>query len=196
MGATSADAYVPPCERQFRAKPRTDVASGRAPLVIGDSVIWFAVEGLAERGFEADALGCRRFEHGVDMLARRKRQGRLPRLAVLALGSNWKVRTADIARARRVVGPRRTLALVTPHWKKGRPDRDAKRIRAAGRRHPNRVKVIDWVRYSRGRDWFSRDGIHPNRRGRDAYVRCVSQALPFAGRGAPPRRRHPCAPRH
>ena len=186
---------MPPCKRHFHADPKVDVAAGRAPLVIGDSVIWYAVEELAERGFEADALGCRWFEHGVDMMKRRKGQGRLPKLVVLALGSNWKVPTREIERALRVVGPRRTLAIVTPRWKQGRPDRDAARIRAAGRRHPNRLKVLDWVRWSRGRNWFSWDKVHPNLRGRVAYARCVAQALPWAGRGAPRPRPNGCTPR-
>ena len=34
-------------------------------------------------------------------------------------------------------------------------------MRAAGRRWPRRVKVLDWVAYSAGhRDWFWGDGLH------------------------------------
>ena len=58
---------------------------------------------------------------------------------------------------------------------------DAKRIRAAHRAHPKRIKVIDWVRFSRGhRGWFGPDGIHLTYTGVRNYVRCIRRALRFA----------------
>jgi hypothetical protein len=202
-GALPAAAEPPPCQRQYRAKPRRDAGPGRAPLVLGDSVMWFAVDGLAELGFEADARGCRLWPDGRRVLERRKRRHELPRLVVMALGSNWRIPMYEIDRTLELLGPDRVLAIVTPRGKNGRRHRDAATVRRAGRRHPDTVKVLDWARYSRGRrGWFGSDGIHVTRAGRDAYVRCIRRALPFAGpkagaaprAGAAARRRHPCAP--
>src|SRR4051794_21498427 len=38
---------------------------GRAPLAVGDSVMLLAIHGLARRGFEANARGCRGFDEGL-----------------------------------------------------------------------------------------------------------------------------------
>ena len=67
---------------------------------------------------------------------------------MVALGTNWVVTAADIRRALRIAGPGRVLGLVTPRETGGVASTDQSRIRAAGRRWPTRVKVLDWVRYS------------------------------------------------
>ena len=91
-------------------KPRTE----RAPLILGDSTMILAAPLLGRRGLEADAQGCRQFAAGVAMLAQRKRAGRLPRVAILALGANGAIGRGSMARAVRVMGRDRILGLVTP----------------------------------------------------------------------------------
>jgi len=128
------------------------------------------------------------------MLRRKKRQGRLPRLVVMALGTNWYITRRDIGRTRRLLGRKRVLAIVTPR-EPGNTG-DAKRIRAAGRAHPRRIKVIDWVRFSRGHgSWFGGDGIHLTYTGVEKYVRCIRRSLRFAAgpSASASARRHPCA---
>jgi hypothetical protein len=131
------------------------------------------------------------------MLRRKKRRGRLPRLVVMALGTNWRITRAEIGRTRRLLGRKRVLAIVTPREPGGYAS-DAKRIRAAARAHPRRIKLIDWVRFSRGHgSWFGGDGIHLTYTGVENYVRCIRRSLRFAAgpRASASARRHPCASR-
>jgi hypothetical protein len=140
------------------AAPSTrDVAKGPDPVAIGDSVMLLAVNRLARVGFDVNAQGCRQWRQGQAILRRKKRHHRLPRLVVMA------------------------LAIVTPREPNGIYSGDAKRIRAAGRAHPRRIKVIDWVRHSRGHGgWFGPDGIHLTYTGVTNYVRFIRRSLRWA----------------
>ncbi len=138
----------------------------RPPLAIGDSTMLLAVRPLARAGFETNARGCRQMSEGLALLARLRHERRLARLVLVHLGANAGVRAGEIVRALRILGPRRILVLVTP-----RPGRDARVIRAAGRRWPRRVRILDWVREHAGHPgWFSGDGLHLSDRGVAAFV--------------------------
>ena len=148
---------------------------GTAPLAIGDSVMLGAARALSRRGFEVDARCARRPEEGLKMLRQRRRRGSLPEIVVMALGTNIPVYSRDIKRMLRAVGRRRTLMLVTPYreWEPfhTRP------MRRAARRHPKRVKLIDWsARASRNRQWIWSDGTHLRAAGVDAYTRILKRA--------------------
>ena len=178
------------------AASKRNLANGREPLAIGDSVMLLAVKPLARAGFNVNAQGCRQWRQGHAILRRKKRRGTLPRLVVMALGTNWIISRDDIGRTRRFLGPKRVLAIVTPRESGGRSGPDAKRIRAAGRAHPRRIKVIDWVRFSRGHgSWFGGDGIHLTYTGVTNYVRCFQRSLRWANgpSASASARRHPCA---
>jgi hypothetical protein len=175
---------------------KRNLVKGPEPFAIGDSVMLLAVNKLARAGFNTNAQGCRQWRQGHAMLRRKKRQGRLPRLVVMALGTNWVITREDIGRTRRLLGPKRVLAIVTPRESGGGSGSDAKHIRAAGRAHPRRINVIDWVRFSRGHGgWFGGDGIHLTYSGVDAYVRCLRRSLRYAAgpSASASARRHPCA---
>jgi hypothetical protein len=153
---------------------RGGAPGGPAPLVIGDSTMIFAAPVLGRLGTEADARGCRSFADGVGILAARKRAGRLPHVAVLALGANGGVDRAGIARALRVMGPRRVLALVTPRNTAGAQ----RAMRSAAARHPERVLLIDWVAHSAGRDgWFGEDGLHVTPAAAEVYARLIRRRI-------------------
>lgn len=150
----------------------------RAPLIVGDSTMLLATPYLGARGIEADAQGCRQLDKGIDLLAARRRAGTLPQVAVLALGSNGAIGAAQIRRALRVVGSSRVLGLVTPS-RAGSGTAGA--MRRAARRHPDRVVLIDWMRFSRGRGGvFAGDGLHVSDRGARVLARFVRRRLaPF-----------------
>lgn len=96
----------------------------------------------------------------------------------LALGTNGAVSRGELATAMRLLGPRRTLALVTPRELGGRSGADAAAMRRAARRRPGRVRLIDWARRSAGRaSWFAGDGIHLAPAGASAMARLLA-ALP------------------
>ena len=159
------------------AASKRNLAKGPEPLAIGDSVMLLAVKRLARAGFDVNAQGCRQWSQGHAILRRKKRQGDLPRLVVMALGTNWSIRRAEIGRTRRMLGKKRVLAIVTPR-EPGGYRTDARRIRAAARAHPRRIKLLDWVRFSRGHGgWFGGDGVHLTDTGVTKYVRCLRRSL-------------------
>ena len=143
-----------------------------APLAIGDSVMMGAIEPLRRAGFEIDVRGCRQMSEGLGVLSRRKSAGTLPDVVVVALGYNWTVSTPDIRRAMRILGPRRLLGLVTP---RGAMASARASIRAAGRRWPDRVKVLDWAARSAGKAW-TWDGLHLTPAGARGFTRLLSEA--------------------
>lgn len=161
------------------ARSPHNLARGPEPFVIGDSVMLSAVRPLARAGFNVNAQGCRWWKHGHAILRRKKRQGRLPRLVVMALGTNWRLTRKEIGRTRKMLGRRRVLALVTPRESGGYSGSDARRVRAAARAHRN-VVLLDWVRFSRGHGgWFGSDGIHLTMTGVKNYVRFIRRSLKF-----------------
>jgi hypothetical protein len=159
------------------AASKRNLAKGPEPVAIGDSVMLLAVKRLARAGFDVNAQGCRQWRQGHAILRRKKRHGTLPRLAVMALGTNWRITRKEIGRTRRMLGKRRVLAIVTPR-EAGGYKTDARRIRAAARAHPRRIKLLDWVRFSRGHGgWFGGDGVHLTYTGVTKYVRCLRRSL-------------------
>ena len=156
-------------------------AQGRAPLVIGDSVLLGAVPQVAAAGFEVNTRGCRQMSEGLGIIAARKRAKTLPHFVVIALGANGSISASQIREAMRLVGRDRVLGLVTPRELGGGQGSDARNVRAAGRRFPGRVVVLDWVRFSAGRGgWFAGDGLHLGRSGARGLARLLRRGLPLA----------------
>jgi hypothetical protein len=149
---------------------------GPPPLAIGDSVMLGAVEELQRAGFELDVRGCRQMGEGLDVLSARRATNSLPDVVVIALGTNWTVSTSEIRSAMRIIGPYRVLGMVTPPEAGGGASSDHTVIRAAGRRWPTRVKLLDWVAYSTGQSW-TWDGMHLKPQGAAAFARLLSRAF-------------------
>ena len=113
-----------------------------------------------------NARGCRQFAEGLRLLGQARRRHQLPHLAVLALGADASVSGGQIQQAKKILGPKRKLGLVTPRELGGGESNNAKVIRNAGQRDPERVKVLDWVHYRGGHSsWFQPDGLHLTSRG-------------------------------
>lgn len=167
--------YPPKEERQFAP-----------PLAIGDSVMLGAVPEVARAGLEVNTRGCRQMDEGLRVLRARRRTF-LPSRVVIALGANWSVSYRQIHAAMRIVGRRRLLVLVTPRESGGGQSGDAWAMRRAARHFPGRVRLLDWVRHSRGRSgWFAGDGLHLSASGARAYARLLGRATrmrpPLRGR--------------
>lgn len=180
LAATAAPAAACNAGKSASAVPVAPRATP-APWVIGDSTGIFATPVLGRLGVEADAFGCRWFGQGVAMIARRPAR-RLPGAVVLALGANGSVTRRDIARARRVLGRKRFLLLVTPrNFASARAA-----MLAAERAYPDRVRTLDWTLRSAGHGgWFAGDGLHVTMTGARAWARMIREGLqPFF----PPRR--------
>lgn len=155
--------------------PRKRLVRGRQPLAIGDSVMLGAARALSYRGFEVDARCARNPSEGLSILRQRRRRGTLPEIVVMALGTNIAISSRDIGQMLRTVGRRRTLMLVTP-FREWHPFH-TKPMRRVARRHPKRVKLIDWsARASGNRQWFWSDGTHLRPDGVRVYTRMLKRA--------------------
>ncbi len=73
---------------------------GRPPLAIGDSVLLGAAKNVAAVGYEVDVRGCRMYAEGLALLRARARARTLPRLVVIALGTNATISERDLRTAR------------------------------------------------------------------------------------------------
>jgi hypothetical protein len=179
LGLLLPAAAAQACDATRLARAHRDPTRAvRPPLIVGDSTMLLAAPYLARLGIEADARGCRQLGQGIATLAARRRAGTLPTVAVLALGANGAIGDSAIARALRLLGPRRVLGLVTPA-RVGAGSAGA--MRRAAARHPDRVVLIDWMRFSRGHGgWFAGDGLHVGDAGARAFAGFVRRRLePF-----------------
>src|SRR5437764_5555877 len=167
--------------------PTHDRAGVRPPLAIGDSTMLLALDDLAAAGYGANAHGCREYGEALALLRARKASGTLPHMVVIALGADGSVTHSDIGQTLGLLCCMRLLVLVTPRELGGGSGSDAATVREEVKRHPGRIKVLDWVGYSQGhRGWFQPDGLHLTDSGAMAFTRLLEQALPYAN---PPRKR-------
>jgi hypothetical protein len=193
LAAGSAPVAHAGCGGVETANPKHKVAP-RPPLAIGDSSMLLALPALSRVGYRANARGCRQFAEGLAVLRDARRHHRLPHLAVLALGADASVSAGQIGQARKIMGPKRKLGLVTPRESGGGESKDAEVIRNAGRRDPVHIKVLDWVRYSAGHSsWFQPDGLHLTFSGAKAFARLLKKLIPLAAT-RPPRQERRAKP--
>jgi lysophospholipase L1-like esterase len=158
--------------------PHKNVSAGRAPIAIGDSPMLLALDPLADKGYRANARGCRQYPEGLALLRDLRDRDKLPRLVVIALGSNGVITKDNIHDALNIVGKKRMLGLVTPRESGGGAGADAGLVRAEARKHKNRTVLLDWVKYSSGHPaWFQADGLHLTFEGADAMARLLAQPL-------------------
>src|SRR5215213_1070946 len=147
LAVLSAALLAPPahagCGGVETANPRHKVAP-RPPLAVGDSSMLLALPSLARVGYKVNARGCRQFAEGLRVLRDTRRRHRLPPLVVLALGGDAAITARQIQQAKKILGPERKLGLVTPREIGGGESNDARVIRNAGQRDPERIQVLDW----------------------------------------------------
>jgi hypothetical protein len=177
------------CGKTKRFASTADAGMGQAPLAIGDSVLLGAAEEAAAVGYDVDVRGCRQWAEGLDVLRRHARvDGGLPRVVVIALGSNASVTRAEVRTALRILGRGRILGLVTPREVRGTRYTDAVTLRAAAKRWPRRIALVDWVKHTkRNRGMTYSDGIHLTAAGQLAMAGLLKAPLArVAPGGAPP----------
>jgi lysophospholipase L1-like esterase len=137
-----------------------------------------ALEPLAQEGYRANARGCRQWPEGLALIRKLRNEDHLPKLVVVALGSNGSVTRANIHDALDLVGKKRMLGLVTPRETGGGSSSDADVVRSEARKHKNRTVLIDWVKYSSGHSsWFQADGLHLTFEGADAFAELLKKPL-------------------
>jgi hypothetical protein len=170
----AAPAHAVRCQDVYS---KIDQSESLAPFVVGDSVTVAAGKYLGEQGFAVNAVGCRTFAEGLQVMSAR----RLPDLVVVALGSNGGVSGAELERALDFVGPFGRLVLVLPKGLGGGPDPDGRIMRAFENAHADQVTTLDWPAYSSGRgDWFAPDGLHLTSDGALGFAQMIGEAVEFA----------------
>jgi lysophospholipase L1-like esterase len=180
----SADAG---CGRTKHFASTADAGMGQAPLAIGDSVLLGAAEETAAIGYDVDVRGCRQMAEGLDVLRKHSRADSLPRVVVIALGSNSSITRGDVRTALRILGPDRILGLVTPREVRGTPYTDAATLRAAATSWPRRIALVDWVKHTkRHKGMIYSDGIHLTAAGQLAMARLLKAPLARVAPGATP----------
>jgi hypothetical protein len=176
--AVVAPAAYAQCGGVEEEKPRKNVSLGRAPIAIGDSPMLLALPDLAQIGYRANARGCRQWPEGLSLIRKLRNQDKLPRLVVVALGSNGSVSRNNIHDALDLVGKKRTLGLVTPRETGGGSSSDADVVRSEARKHKNRITLLDWVDRAGGHpSWFQPDGLHLTLAGAAAFADLLKKPL-------------------
>ena len=146
-----------------------------------------ALPALSRVGYRVNARGCRQMAEGLRVIRDVRRHHRLPHLVVVALGADASVSGDQIDAAKKILGPSRILGLVTPRELGGGESNDADVMRNAAQRDPDRVKLLDWVRYSAGHSsWFQPDGLHLTFSGARAFAHLLKNLIPFAKQKPPP----------
>jgi hypothetical protein len=172
--AAAGSAEAIECEDVFS---KIDQRDRLAPFVVGDSVTVPAGDFLGENGFAVDAVACRTFAQGLEVMRRRS----LPDVVVVALGSNAGVSGTELEAALELVGPFGRLMLVLPKELGGGADPDGRLMRAFAEAHPDQVTIVDWLEYSAGQDgWFAPDGLHLTTDGARGFAEMVTEAVEFA----------------
>jgi hypothetical protein len=161
---------------------------GPPPIAIGDSTMLLPIPDLIRVGFDVNAKGCRGFKQSVWVARDLRNRGILPRLILINAYGNGGVNNDLIRFALKVIGPKRTLVLVTAYnadtGEPPAPDTDV--FFQAAKDHPDQIKVLDWVSYSLPHHkvdpapgaWFLPDLFHPNFTGAPAYANFLAQVLP------------------
>jgi hypothetical protein len=166
------------CGGVEQEKPRKDVNLGRAPIAIGDSPMLLALVPLAQEGYRSNARGCRQWPEGLALIRKLRSEDHLPKLVVVALGSNGSVTKGNIRDALDLIGKKRTLGLVTPRETGGGSSSDADVVRSEAKKHKNRTVLLDWVKYSAGHSsWFQPDGLHLTFEGAEAFADLFKKPL-------------------
>jgi hypothetical protein len=161
---------------------------GPPPIAIGDSTMLLPIPDLTRVGFDVNAKGCRGFKQSIWVARDLRNRGMLPKLILFNAYGNGGVDRDLIKFALKVIGPKRTLVLVTAYdadtGEPPAPDTDV--LVQAAREHPDQIKLLDWVKYSLPHHkvepapgaWFLPDLFHPNFTGAPAYANFLAQVLP------------------
>lgn len=191
-GAPAAQAG---CGGTVTAKAGKKLGDFTNPLIVGDSVLLGAVDAVGRTGWTVNTRGCRSWAEGAQIVRRKAAAKKLPHMVAMFLGADWEVSTAQIRETLFRLGPTRVLVLVTPREVGGRGGPDAEHMRDMARESPDRIALLDWARFTRGkRSWFAPDGLHLGLPGISGLARFLKRALRYAEPGRMPGPPTPPAP--
>ena len=122
-------------------------ASGSEISMVGDSVTLAAVPTLKDRfpGIRIDAAVSRHLVEGLTVLRRWRDQDKLRDVVIVALGTNGPIADEDLRDIRRIIGPERSLILVTAHAPRGWIPGVNRQLTRFADEHRN-VELANWSR--------------------------------------------------
>ncbi|MGI9007793.1 MAG: hypothetical protein ACR2FU_16610 [Streptosporangiaceae bacterium] len=158
--------------------------TGAQVVAIGDSVMAASALALAHAlpGVYIDAVPSREMPAGLAIVRHLAATGRLRRVLVMGLGTNYIVTARQLSQLLRLIGPDRKLVLVNTYV----PDSWSKQVNVTDaafvRRHPQ-VVLADWYDTIRNRMYLLwPDHIHPLMPGTTVYARLIKRAVQATGR--------------
>jgi hypothetical protein len=177
------------CGHEHRSKAEFNpYGTGPPPVAIGDSTMLLPIPDLNAVGFNVDAKGCRGFKQAVWVARELRNRGELGPVVTINSYGNGGINPGLIKFALKVLGPDRTLVLVTAYnADTGEPPAPNTEVLVqAAEDHPDQIKLLDWVEYSLPHHkvepepgaWFLPDLFHPNFDGAHAYADFLAQVLP------------------
>ena len=177
--ATRAQAARQPIIRGPAPAAARHKVTGSQVVAIGDSVMAASAMALAHAmpGIYIDAVPDREMPAGLAIVRHLAATGRLRRVLVIGLGTNYIVTTRQLTELLSLIGPARRLVLVNTYV----PDEWSKQVNATDaafvRRHPQ-VVLADWYDTIKNRMYLLwPDHIHPLMPGTTVYARLIKQAV-------------------
>jgi hypothetical protein len=160
-------------------------ASAASTFLVGDSVALGAQQPLQAAGVAVDAAVSRSFSQGIAVL--RAQGSALPAAVIVHLGTNSGVTAGQCDELAALVGPGRSLSLVTVNIP-GAPQVAATAnsvLASCAARH--RATLVDWAGYTRSNPQvLCGDGIHVSCGGGQAYASFVLSRAGAAPAGSGP----------
>lgn len=147
-------------------------------LAVGDSVMLGSAKKLAAHGITVDAAKNRQVIYALQIFNFYKATGELGDNVVIHLGTNGITKKATFER---ILEPLknvpRVIFLTTRVPRHASEALNNAIINELPLTFPN-VTILDWYSLSKPHpEWFSSDGIHPNKVGQDNYVAAILSAL-------------------
>jgi hypothetical protein len=179
--ATRAPASRPASGQAARSSLSSSLRKvrGRQVTAVGDSVMAAGAMALDSvlPGIYIDAKPDREMPAGLNLVRSLADSGRLRRVVVVGLGTNYIVTTGQLQELMHLLGPHRILVLINTYV----PDQWSKEVNATIaafiRRHPG-VVLADWFDTIKHRTYLLwPDQVHPEMPGTAVYARMVYRAV-------------------
>ncbi len=179
--AAAVPLRVPMAERAPAESPAAPLPGGDQIVAIGDSVMLAAAPQLQARfpGIAIDAAVSRQMRQAPAMLSALAAAGQLRPFVVIGLGTNGPIDPATLHELRAIIGPERSLVLVSAQAPRGWIP-EVNGYLAAFAADYREVVIADWrSAIAPQLDLLARDQVHPGPTGGRIYTGAVESALQY-----------------
>lgn len=167
--------FLPPLEKRLPKAPEGTIT------VIGDSVMLGAAPVLQKTlpNCIINAQESRQVYTAMDSVRQLNIHGQLGKTVILELGTNGAFTTADAQTLLDYLGTERTIYWITSYGKHLSWQKQVNNeIHNLAQQYAN-LHVIDWASVAPSHpDWFYKDGIHLNNKGKTGYAQLIASHVP------------------